>query len=114
VIEIAGIDPVPLDPSAEATFFARYVVLGLARADAVARADALVDVDDHPPPVIGGHVVGCLLRSAGDNEVPGNRCRASQENELTRILQESAAILIHGHRSCDSRQSSVVFGQCGW
>ena len=114
VVEIARIDAVPLDPGAEATLLERHVVLGLARPDTVARADALVDVDDHPPPVIGGDVVRCLLGSARDDEVPGERGGARQEDELPGVLQESAAILIHGLRSCYlSLTRQGIFGQCG-
>ena len=109
VIEIVRIDLVALDPRAEAALFERHVVLRFARADAVAAADALVDIDDHAPPVIGGGVVGCLLRRAGDHVVPGKRCGARQKNELPRVLQECAAILIHRLRSCHAS----VFGQCG-
>ena len=48
VIGIVGVDPVPLDPRAEAPVVERDVVLVFARAHAVARADAQVDVDGHP------------------------------------------------------------------
>ena len=56
----SSVDVVALDPGAEEAV--GHVVLGLAGAHAVAAADALGDVDEHAPPVVGHLVVGRLLR----------------------------------------------------
>ena len=57
VIHVERIHVVALDPGAEEVRLEGHVVLRLAGAHAVAAADALLDVDDHRPPVIGHLVV---------------------------------------------------------
>jgi hypothetical protein len=56
VIHVERIDVIALDPGAEEYGLVDDVVLELARADAVAAADALLDVDHHRPPVVRGLV----------------------------------------------------------
>ena len=68
-------DVVALDPGAEVDRLERHVVLPLAGADAVAAADALLDVDDHRPPVLGHLVARSGRRLAGDQALQRQRLR---------------------------------------
>src|SRR5271169_3877710 len=87
-------DVVPLHPGAEEVGLEGHVVLGLAGPHAVAAADALVDVDDHSPVVLGG-LVGGLLRLAGLHGLEVGGGRRGQHEELSGREQEVAAVGAH-------------------
>jgi hypothetical protein len=63
-------DVVALNPGAEVAV--GDIVFRLAGARAVAAADALGDVDEHAPPVVGHFVVGRGLGAPGQHGFPGN------------------------------------------
>ena len=74
-------DVVAFHPGAEESV--RHVVLGLAGAHAVAAADALGDVDQHAPPMLGHLVVGRGFRGSGQHGLPRHGRRRQQNQHLT-------------------------------
>ena len=109
-------DVVALHPGAEVEGLAGDVVLRLAGAHAVAAADALLDVDDHPPPVVGHLVVrGRLgLSRPGRSPRPARRPAVRISEQLRRGLQELPAV---GRSSLwrppDAAATSRGGGACG-
>src|ERR1035437_3031123 len=87
-------DVVPLHPGAEEVRLEGHVVLGLAGPHAIAAADALVDVDDHSPVVLG-HLVGGLFRLAGLHGLEVSGRRRGQHEELSGREHEVAAVATH-------------------
>jgi hypothetical protein len=95
MVEIVGGHLVAFDPGTEMALLERHVVLGLAGAHAVAAADALLDVDDHSPPVIREAVVGRRLGLARDDGVPCERGCPREQQQPAGVGEEGAAILFH-------------------
>jgi len=93
---VARRDVIALDPGAEVPGIIGHVVLALAGLDAPAAADALLDVDEHRPPVARDVVVGRILRAPGGDEGPGLAGGAGQQQEPRGIGEESAAVELHG------------------
>ena len=75
---------VAFHPGAEVSV--RHIVLGLAGPDAVAAADALGDVDQHAPPVLGHFVVGGGLRGAGEDESQAIAAAGSSISKWRRVM----------------------------
>src|SRR5512143_312100 len=75
-------DVVALHPGAEEVRLEGHVVLGLAGPDAIAAADALVDVDDHSPVVLA-RLVGGLFRLSGLHGLEVGGRRRGQHEELS-------------------------------
>jgi hypothetical protein len=71
-------DAVALDPGAVVTL--GNIVFFLTGAHAASTADALLDVHQHAPPVLGHVVVGRGFRRAGENVVPCDG-RGRQQNQ---------------------------------
>src|SRR5579864_9306469 len=72
-------DMVALDPSAEVAV--GDIVLFRARADATSATDALGNVDQHAPPVLGHFVVRGSLRGSRLNVLPGDGSCGQQDEE---------------------------------
>ena len=100
------LDLIALHPGAEVAL--RHVVFFGAGAHAIAAADALVDVDNHGPPVLGDVVVGGRFRFAGQHVLPGDGCRGGHQNILAGIRKHFSTGHFHGYFSL------AIFGLWGW
>src|SRR4051794_35357278 len=76
-------DVVALDPGAEVSV--RNIVFGGAGAHTVAAADALGNVDQHAPPVLGKFVVWRFVGSSGEHGFPCHSGGGQQDEEMTAI-----------------------------
>lgn len=99
-------DVVALDPGAEVAV--RDVVFLRAGPNATAAADALGNVDQHPPPVIGEFVIGGGFGRASLNVFPGNGGSRQEE-------QEAASGDVHYRLPPAVVFACVpsIFGRCG-
>ena len=89
---LSSSDLVALDPGAEVAV-GDVVLLG-AGLDAVAAADALADVDEHAPPVLG-HLVG-VGRGLGAGDLLEGGADGGEHQELGSEVDEVAAGDVHG------------------
>ena len=107
VIHVERIHVIALDPGPEEVGLVDDVVLELAGADAVAAADALLDVDEHRPPVIGGLVGVRLFGRAGQHVLERRRGDARHHEHLAAEDEEVATRAVHD-RLGPSENSRVV------
>jgi hypothetical protein len=96
---LAFFDLVALYPGAEIAL--GHVVLLRAGAHAVSAADALVDIDDHPPPVVG-RLVGVGRRLRAQDLLQG-RAGRGQNQKLAADGEEIAPRHFHFVRSSEMR-----------
>lgn len=80
ILDVKVGDVISLDPSAEITV--RDIIFERASAHATSAADALGDVEEHPPPMLGGVVGGSGLWSSGEDAFPGSGRGRKQDQEL--------------------------------
>jgi hypothetical protein len=99
MIDVHPLDVVPLDPRSEVVRLVQHVVLELARPHAAPAADALLDVDQHRPPVIGGFVGLDLVGRARQHVLERRGRRRRHEEHLAANEQELASARIHGRPS---------------
>jgi hypothetical protein len=113
---IIRIDLVPLHPGAEVVRLEREdAVFGLARLHTPTAADALLDVDDHGPPMPRPRrrsLVPC--RPRGDHVVSHAACgRCRQHHQICPLLEERSAIEWHMDLQSELRRMRLVTGRAG-
>ena len=92
MLDVLAIDFIALHPGAEESL--RHVVLERAGADAVAAANALLDVDGHGPPVVR-HSIFRIRRHCARRALERFQSGSRKDHELSRRSQQFTSTQIH-------------------